>query len=102
MFDNSKRSFLKSFLAETISIIEEFRGIPQHRIDELGKVPDHIFKNMVPVINVNKSSRLEDGWLLLKDDTDGEFVRSYRFKNHEEYIFSRFDGDHSISGICNL
>lgn len=102
MFDHSKRSFLKSFLIETLSIAEELRGIPQYRIDELVNVPDEIFKNMVPVFHGNKPSRVEDGWILLKDDSSEELRRYYKFKNHEENIFRCFDGNHSISGICNF
>ena len=102
MVDPSKRSFFKSFLIEFLSMAEEFNGIPQYRVDELEKVPDHILKDMVPVVNVNKPSRIEDNWILLKDVTNGTFKRYYKLKNYEGYMFRCFDGNHSISGICNL
>jgi len=101
MLDNIRRSFLKSFVAETLSVVEELSGTPQFRLDELESVPEDILRDMVPVFNSDRPSRIEDGWLLVQEKKNGEFRQFRELQGHEEYILSCFDGNHSISGICN-
>ncbi len=101
MFDNSRRSYFKSFLAEAISIVEELSGKPQLLLDDLERVPEDVMRSMVPVFNMARPSMIEDGWLLVREIKNGEFTRYHELQGHEGSILECFDGNHSISGVCN-
>jgi hypothetical protein len=101
MVNTIRRSYLKSFLSEALSIVEEFRGRPQLLLDDLETVPEDVLRDMVPVFNSGKPSKIEDGWLAVQERKNGEFKQYRELQGHEEYILACFDGNHSISGICN-
>lgn len=101
MFEKTKRSYLKALFTEAVSLFEEVNGKPQYLLADLQKVPDEIIQDMVPVFSNITHSRIEDGWLLLRDESSGQFVRRHALQGLEQYILDRFDGRHSIKGICN-
>lgn len=97
---NNRRNFFCSIIAETFSIVEEIRGTPQLRLDELKTLPDDILGGMVPVYNKAIPSRIENGRLLIQGK-NGEFRSYCRLAEREEYILTCIDGNHSITGIGN-
>jgi hypothetical protein len=98
---NNRRNFFRSFIAETISFIDEIKGTPQLRLDDLKTLPDDILKGMVPVFNKAFPSRIEDGQLLVQGK-DGEFRPYCLLDERHAYILTCFDGNHSITGMANL
>lgn len=101
LFNPKRRHFFRALVAETIAWMEEFSGRPQLRLDELKSVPDEILLEMVPVFNARNPSRIEDGWLVVRNMQNGGFNPYLRLGEHETYILACFDGFHSIEGICN-
>ncbi|MDR3631632.1 MAG: hypothetical protein P4L42_15030 [Desulfocapsaceae bacterium] len=100
--DSARRSFLKSFVAGTLSLADELRGTPQLRLDELDQVPEAVLRTMVPVFRSDGLASIKDGWLLIRHWEDGELRRYRPVDEREAYMLACFDGRHSIDGICNL
>jgi hypothetical protein len=97
---DNRRNFFRSLIAEAISLVDEIKGTPQLRLNELKTIPDDILGGMVPVFNKAIPSRIEGGQLLVQGKS-GKFRPYCQLTEREEYILTCFDGNHSITGICN-
>ena len=102
MKDSDRRYYLHSLLAGAVAMVDELRGKPHFKLDELDTLPDVVLGNMVPVVHQGKNIRIEDGWLLAQEEAEAAFNRCLRLDAQEEYIVSHFDGQHSVIGICKL
>ncbi|MDR1489921.1 MAG: hypothetical protein LBS65_05465 [Desulfovibrio sp.] len=96
----NRRQYLHSLFSEALAVVDELRGKPHFRLDEIGSLPDAVLRKMVPVVYQGITLGMEDGWLLLQKSPDAPYERHMPLTARQKYIISRFDGRHSIADIC--
>lgn len=96
----SRRQYLHSFFADALAAVDEFRGEPHFRLDEIGSLPDAVLHAMVPVVFQGMALDTEDGWLLLRKNPDAPYERHMRLTAPQRYAVARFTGHHAIADIC--
>ncbi|MDR2549548.1 MAG: PqqD family peptide modification chaperone [Desulfobulbus sp.] len=102
MSEGGRRVYLHSLLAGAVAAVDELRGKPHFRLDQLETLPEAVLHDMVPVVHRGKRIRIEDGWLLVREQAEADFTRCLRLDAQQEYVVNRFDGQHALSGICEL
>ncbi|MDR2801241.1 MAG: PqqD family protein [Desulfovibrio sp.] len=95
----SRRQYLHSLFADALAVVDELRGEPHFRLDEIGSLPDAVLRKMVPVVYQEITLVLEDDWLLLRKGSDAPCERHMPLSAQQKYIIDRFDGRHSIADI---
>jgi hypothetical protein len=96
-----RRSFFKRFVAESISAVEELKGIPQYRLDEIHKLPKEAIKAIVPV-PLDGGAYLIDGACLVKRGAAGGEMSIVReFTPGEMAALRLFDGESSLESIAD-
>ncbi len=98
----SRRQYFHSLLAGALGIVDELRGRPHFRLDEIGSLPDAVLRGMTPVVCREITLSIEEGWLLLRNGLDGHFTRHMPLSARQIYILNCFDGRHSIADICGI
>lgn len=96
----SRRQYLRSLFTGAAAVVDELRGEPHFRLDEIGSLPDSVLRAMAPVAFQGTDLILEDGWLLLRKDPDASPERCMPLTAPQIYAVERFDGRHSIADIC--
>jgi hypothetical protein len=96
----SRRQYLYSLFADAMAAVDELRGEPHFRLDEIGSLPDSVLRAMVPVADQGMILSVEDGWLLLRKSPDAPRERRIPLTEPQGYALDRFDGRHSIADIC--
>ena len=96
----SRRQYLRSLFADAVAAVDELRGEPHFRLDEIGSLPDSVLRVMVPVAFQGTALCVEDGWLLLRKAPDASPERCMPLTAPQRYAAERFDGRHSIADIC--
>lgn len=97
---NTRRKFFRQLCGETISQVDEIRGKPQLRLCELDQVPDHILREMIPVLNPSSLYRIRDDRILVKNRHSGNWEEFYRLDPSKTFIFSCFNGQHTLDDIA--
>jgi hypothetical protein len=98
----SRRHYLHSLFADAMDLVDELRGKPQFRLDELASLPDAALRAMAPVVSREITLGIEDDWLLLQESPDAPFKRHMPLTAQQIYILNCFDGQHSIADICGV
>jgi hypothetical protein len=96
----NRRQYLRSLFANTLAAVDELRGEPQFRLDEIASLPDAVLHGMTPVVFQGMTVRTADGWLLLQKSPDAPFERLTPLTGPQAYAVNRFDGSHSVAVIC--
>ncbi|WP_310600607.1 PqqD family protein [Desulfobulbus sp.] len=102
MNGDGRRVYLHSLLAGAVAAVDELRGKPHFRLDQLETLPETVLHGMVPVVHRDQRIRIEDGWLLTQERGEADFGRCLRLDARQEYAVNRFDGQHALGGICEL
>ena len=95
----SRRQYLRSLFADAAAAVDELRGQPHYRLDEIGSLPDPVLRAMAPVAFHGTVLSVEDGWLLLRKSPDALPKRHMPLTAPQIYAVERFDGRHSIADI---
>lgn len=102
----SRRQYFHSLFADAVAAVDELRGKPHFRLDEIGQLPDSVLRDMTPVVfqgmtlDIGDTPNSEDGWLLLQKSPDAPRERHMRLTAPQKYAVERFDGKHSVAAIC--
>jgi hypothetical protein len=96
----NRRQYLHSLLANALAAVDELRGEPHFRLDEIGSLPDSVLRAMTPVTFQGAALNVEDGWLLLRKSPAEPLKRHMPLSAPQIYALGRFDGQHSIADIC--
>lgn len=96
----NRRSFLKNFLAESISTIDELRGIPQYRLDEIQNLPDHILKDIVPVSRKQDTLCIKGNHLNNTNPKENAISILRTFTPKEMDALDLFNGQNSLQSIA--
>lgn len=97
--NQSRRKFFGCFFAEIISAIEQVRGKPQMRLENMESLPDKVMAGITPVLKQSTSYRIVKDCLLIKNKENGSFKEVYRFNATEYYMLGFFDGYHTLKNI---
>jgi hypothetical protein len=90
-----RRRFFRSFLAEAAGFVDEIRGNPQFRLEDLALLPAEVLAAMRPVML--PGFRLEEGRLVGPAAEGG--VTVCPLDETERWIVARFDGRRTIAEI---
>jgi hypothetical protein len=95
-----RRGFFRRLVAETISTVEEARGVPQLRLDQIGAQPDDVIGAMVPEWNLSGEIRLHDTRLVRvgRDGTPGATL--LELGPLQLRLLALFDGRHDVDAIA--
>jgi len=97
-----RRAFFRQFFVDVIVGIDELRGRPHIKIDDIVQSPDSILKKVIPVLDTYRSHRIEKRVILKQDRKSGEFHEAYSMNPHEEFFLRYFDGQHTLEKIARL
>jgi hypothetical protein len=96
----NRRQYLHSLFADALAAVDELRGEPHFRLDEIASLPDSVLRAMVPVPFPGAALSVEEGWLLLRKNPAESLKRHLPLSAPQIYALGRFDGQHSIAEIC--
>ena len=96
----SRRQYLHSIFADALAAVDELRGEPHFRLDEIDSLPDAVLCAMVPVVYQGMILNVEDGWLLLSKSQAAPCERCMPLTAPQGYAVEHFDGSHTIADIC--
>ena len=96
----NRRNFFRNLVSESISAVEELKGIPQFRLNEIHKMPDELFRKTVPTPVQDSSYFISESKLLkiTPKEKNSSFVR--QLAREEMIAVSLFDGRRSIQSIA--
>jgi hypothetical protein len=97
---SARRSFFKKFFAESLSAIDELKGIPQFRLGEIQNLQDSILKDIVPVATAQDIYIIEGNHLLKKIPGENLPVIIRTFDPDEIFVLRLFDGQNSIQSVA--
>jgi len=86
----SRRGFWLGLFSEALSLREEIKGIPQCSLDEIGRVPEAVAAEMVPVwMNGHEPDIRPDG--IYRSDKDGRSVCVLTLAPREKAMLAQYD-----------
>lgn len=90
MQKQSRRSFFRSFIRESLVCFEEARGHRHFALNKLRDLPKDLVSNIEPVFFNDGQWHIEPDCLLIYSKTEDHF-RQYRpFSNEEQFIVKHF------------
>jgi len=98
--DKMRRGCFQIFLADTLTLLDEYRGSPKMHTGDLIQVPDHIMREMMPIFNSSGSFRLENDGLVRQNGEMKDEV--YHFNSDEMIILRCFDGRNTLDEIGQI
>jgi hypothetical protein len=84
-----------------VSAIDELRGNPQFRLDEIESLPLHVLRDMVPVQVPQSSFRIVGSHLLAQHLAGKAPVIIRAFSPEEVYALTMFNGHNSLRSIAD-
>jgi hypothetical protein len=95
-----RRTFFRKFFAESISAIEEMRGIPQFRLDEIESLPIPVLEEIVPT-SVGQDDFCIRGNRLIDNTSRESPPKTIRtFTADEMEVLDLFDGRRSLRAVA--
>ncbi len=98
----SRRHFLSAIPEEVVSLLREVKGTSQHRLDDLGSLPDETLAELVPRADPECQVLVDEDHVSLRDPADGALLA--RFANHDLNVraFNQLNGVRTIAQIVDL
>lgn len=96
----TRRSFFHLLAAEVISFVQEIKGIPQMRLNELHLLSDDIIKKMVPVFTKDVSIQIRENRILKYNKKTESYCEMRHLDKHEAFIIKFFHGEYPIEKIA--
>jgi hypothetical protein len=102
--DQGRRSFLRIVTDEARSLLDEARGIPQLRLEDLRDLPPDKLCQVIPVVLDTIQLSYGQGGVVATytsaAKSDAGSVVLFPADSDDLEIFNWFDGSHSIGKIC--
>ncbi len=97
----NRRNFFRRFVGQIISLEEEARGIPQHQLNELGKLPDSVFSQIKPMVRPDVEIIAEDDQVNGRIKGKQEIFFIFKRELATTVLFNQFNGQNTISQISD-
>jgi hypothetical protein len=97
---SNRRGFFKQVFCDAVCLFEECMGRPQLSLKELQDVPDEIMRDIIPVFNAGRHTRIEGNILYLEDVKSGNPYRLCELDEKRICIWDFIDGLTNIENIA--
>ncbi len=95
----NRRGFFRSFLGEAASLLDEARGIPQYRLDNLWNLSDEVTARIKPAMVPNIEILIADDQVHARSRGKKEAFAIFRCEPQAGFVFNRFNGQNTIGQI---
>jgi hypothetical protein len=95
-----RRHFFKQFARESLTFVDEIRGIPQCRLSDLHKLPDNVVLNLIPQVCPGVQILVEDGQVRARIPGREESKTLFALEDPDLEIFNQFNGINTIAQVA--
>jgi len=94
-----RRRFFKQLARESLTFVDEIRGIPQCRLSDLQKLPDQTISKLIPRVSPGVQIIVGDGQVRARIPGRKELKVLFGVEAPELEIFNRFNGINTIAQV---
>jgi len=94
-----RRRFFKQLARESLTFVDEIRGIPQCRLSDLQKLPDQTISKIIPQVSPGVQIIVEDGQVRARIPGRKELKVLFGLEGPELEVFNQFNGINTVAQI---
>jgi hypothetical protein len=94
-----RRAFFQSFVSETLALVDEARGIPQHRLSALGDLPDDILGRLKPLVSAEIEIMVTDHHVAARRKGEEQTTVLFDTTPENTFAFNHFNGSTTVADI---
>ena len=95
-----RRRFFKQLARESLTFVDEIRGIPQCRLSDLHKLPDDVVLKLVPQVCPGVQILVEDGQVRARIPGREALKGLFSLEDPALEIFNQFNGMNTIAQVA--
>ncbi len=95
-----RRRFFKQLARESLTFVDEIRGIPQCRLSDLQRLPDQTISKLIPQVSPGVQILVEDGQVRARIPGREELKVLFGLEEPELEIFNQFNGINTVAQVA--